>query len=112
MLDVVGIFVKVNWLLMSCWCFVGCCELCWFVHKVHCVKTIVLKVNLKCMTIYQLKKRQQMHTYTCYSTHTPCTHKQTHIIITYLTNCNNQNNNFEHLSLSWEIVYICLGGIE
>ena len=32
--------LKVNWLLMSCWCFVGC-ELCWFVHKVHCVKTIV-----------------------------------------------------------------------
>ena len=22
-------------------------------------------------------------------------------------NCNNQNNNSEHLSLSWEIVYIC-----
>ena len=58
------------------------------------------------------KKRQQMHTYTCYSTHTPCTHKQTHIIITYLTNCNNQNNNSEHLSLSLEIVYIFLGGIE
>ena len=61
---------------MSCWCFVGCCELCWIVHKMHCVKTIVLKVNLKCMTICQLAKK---------TTHTPCTHKQTHIIITHIT---------------------------
>ena len=57
---------KVNWLLMSCWCFVGC-ELCWFVHKVHkvhCVKTIVLKVNLKCMTICQLARKDNKCTHT------------------------------------------------
>ena len=67
MLDVVGIFVKVNWLLMSCWCFVGCCELCWFMHKVHCVKVIVLKVNCLKFKVHDnylstCKKRQQMHT--------------------------------------------------
>ena len=35
---------KVNWQLVTC-CFVECCELCWLVHKVHCMKIIVLKVN-------------------------------------------------------------------
>ena len=52
---------KVNWLLMSCWCFVGCCELCWFVHKVHCVKTIVeseFKVHDNLLTC---KKKQHIH---------------------------------------------------
>ena len=83
---------KVNWQLVTS-CFVRCRELCWFVHKVHCVKIIVLKVNSlkfkvhcvkclcwKCMTtICQLARKD----YKC--THKPpiqhvrysnkCTHK-------------------------------------
>ena len=83
---------KVNWQLVTC-CFVRCRELCWFVHKVHCVKIIVLKLNSlkfkvhcvkclcwKCMTtICQLARKN----YKC--THKPpiqhvrysnkCTHK-------------------------------------
>ena len=55
-------------------------------HKVHCVKTIVLKVNLKCMTICQLARKDNkcthklaiQHIHLLFNTYTYA-YKQTHL---------------------------------
>ena len=70
---------KVNWLLMSYWCFVGCCELCWFMHKVHCVES-----EDNCVES-EFKVHDNLSTCKKKTIHTLCTHKQTHIIITHIT---------------------------